>query len=76
MGKPIEKCGPASTQVVDSKISLITVSTVWYIILFTEIVYTAKPGVCASSARSVTQLITNKHCTLKPKVLCHSIRKT
>jgi len=47
MGKPTEKCGTASTQVVDSKISLMTVGTARYTILFTELVYTAKPDVCA-----------------------------
>jgi hypothetical protein len=47
MGKPIKQCGTVITQVVDNKISLITVGTVWYTILFIELVYTAKPGVCA-----------------------------
>jgi len=41
------ECGSASTQVVGSKISLITVGAVWNTILFTEILNTAKPGVCA-----------------------------
>jgi len=50
IAKPSEKCGTASTQVIGSKISLITVGTVWYTILFTELVYTAKPDVCAWSA--------------------------
>jgi hypothetical protein len=44
------ECGTASTHVVDSKISLIAVGTVWYTILFTELVCTAKPGICAWSA--------------------------
>jgi hypothetical protein len=61
MGKPTEKCGTASTQVGGSKIGLITVGTVWYTILFIELVHTAKPGVRACSALfTVTPLPTNK----------------